>query len=42
MVAAGKKLLKMVRRLAVKDELRAMRLRGRLIVAVPGQPAKPS
>jgi L-lysine 2,3-aminomutase len=42
MVAAGKKLLKMVRRLAVRDELRAMRLRGRLIVAAPARPANPA
>jgi hypothetical protein len=32
MVAANKKLLKEVQRLAIKDELRAMRLRGRLIL----------
>jgi hypothetical protein len=32
MVAANKNLLKEVRRLAIKDELLAMRLRGRLVV----------
>ena len=32
MVAANKDLLKEVRRLAIKDELLAMRLRGRLVV----------
>jgi hypothetical protein len=32
LVAANKNLLKLVRRLAVKDELLAMRLRGRLVV----------
>jgi hypothetical protein len=32
MVAANKKLLKEVQRLAIRDELRAMRLRGRLIL----------
>jgi hypothetical protein len=32
-VAANKNLLKEVRRLAIKDELLAMRLRGRLVVA---------
>lgn len=31
MVAANKNLLKLVRRLAIKDELLAMRLRGRLV-----------
>lgn len=31
MVAANKNLLKEVRRLAIKDELLAMRLRGRLV-----------
>ena len=34
MVAANKDLLKEVRRLAIKDELLAMRLRGRLVVPV--------
>ena len=41
MVAANKNLLKEVRRLAIKDELRAMRLRGSLVaplVVIP--PAK--
>jgi hypothetical protein len=33
MVAANKNLLKEVRRVAIKDELLAMRLRGRLVVA---------
>jgi hypothetical protein len=32
MVAANKKLLKEVQRLAIRDELRAMQLRGRLIL----------
>jgi hypothetical protein len=32
MVAANKNLLKEVQRLAIKDELRAMRLRSRLIL----------
>jgi len=31
MVVANKNLLKLVRRLAIKDELLAMRLRGRLV-----------
>ena len=34
LVAANKNLLKEVRRLAIKDELLAMKLRGRLVVAV--------
>jgi hypothetical protein len=34
MVAANKNLLKEVRRLAIKDELLAMRLRARLVVPV--------
>jgi hypothetical protein len=34
MVVANKKLLKLVRRLAAKEELAAMRLRGRLVVPV--------
>ena len=38
MVAASKNLLKEVRRLAIRDELLAMRLRGRL-VAPPAAPA---
>ena len=37
MVAANKNLLKEVRRLAIKDELLAMRLRGRLVVPVAPQ-----
>jgi hypothetical protein len=43
MVAANKSLLKMVRRLAIKDELLSMRLRGRLVapLVVP-QTKKPS
>jgi len=32
MVAANKNLLKLIRSLAIRDELRAMRLRGRLVV----------
>lgn len=32
MVAAKKSLLRLVRRLAIQDELAAMRLRGRLVV----------
>jgi len=35
MVAANKNLLREVQRLAIKDELRAMRLRGRLVVVAP-------
>lgn len=34
MVVAKKELLKLVRQLAAKDEIRAMRLRGRLVVPV--------
>ena len=34
MVAANKNLLKEARRIAIKDELLAMRLRGRLVVPV--------
>ena len=34
MVAANKNLLKAVRRLAIKEELLAMKLRGRLVVPV--------
>jgi len=38
MVAANKNLLKLVRKLAIKDELLAMRLRGRLVAPlVPTQ-----
>ena len=32
MVAANKNLLKLIRSLAIRDELRAMRLRGKLVV----------
>ena len=39
MVVANKNLLKMVRRLAIKDELWAMRLRERLVV--PAEAPKP-
>jgi hypothetical protein len=39
MVAANKNLLTEVRRLAIKDELLAMRLRGRLVVPAV-QPGK--
>lgn len=45
MVAASKSLLRMARRLAIRDELLAMRLRGRLVVpvlALPAKPAKPT
>jgi hypothetical protein len=38
-VAANKNLLKLVRRLAIKEELLAMRLRGRLAVAMEAQKA---
>lgn len=38
MVAASKKLLQQVRKLAIKDEIFAMRLRGALVV--PPLPAK--
>jgi hypothetical protein len=41
MVAANKNLLREVRRLAIKDELLAMRLRSRLLVPLTAiQPAK--
>ena len=41
MVAANKYLLREVRRLAIKDELLAMRLRGRLVVPLVAiKPAK--
>jgi hypothetical protein len=39
LVAANKNLLKEVRRLAIKDEVLAMRLRGSLVVAVAGPKA---
>ena len=35
MVAAGKKLLGHVRKLAIRDEIFAMRLRGQLVVGPP-------
>jgi hypothetical protein len=37
MVAANKNLLKAVRRLAIKEELLAMKLRGRLVVPLTMQ-----
>jgi hypothetical protein len=37
MVVAKKELLRLVRQLAAKDEIRAMRLRGRLVVPRPCQ-----
>jgi hypothetical protein len=41
MVAANKNLLREVRRMAIKDELLAMRLRGRLVVPLVAiQPVK--
>lgn len=40
MVTASKKLLRQVRKLAIKDEIVAMRLRGRLLV--PQRPAHPA
>ena len=40
MVAANKCLLRKVRRLAIKDELVAMRLRGRLVVLPVAMPVK--
>jgi hypothetical protein len=40
MVAANKNLLKLVRRLAIKDELLAMRLRGRLVAPLVFPPTK--
>ena len=40
MVAANPKLLKIVRRLAVRDEMQAMKLRGRLVVPLVPQAAK--
>ncbi len=40
MVAANKNLLKLARRLAIRDELLAMRLRGRLVAPLVVPPAK--
>jgi len=40
MVAASKNLLKEVRRLAIRDELLAMRLRGRLVAPPAASAAK--
>ena len=40
MVTANKNLLSLVRRLAIKDELLAMRLRGRLVATATIPPAK--
>jgi hypothetical protein len=42
MVAANKNLLRLVRRLAIKDELLAMRLRGRLVAPLVVPTAKKS
>ena len=39
MVAARKSLLRMVRRLAIRDELTTMRLRGRLVMPLSVLPA---
>lgn len=36
MVAANRNLLKLVRQIAVRDEILAMRLRGRLVVPAAG------
>jgi len=41
MVAVNKALLREVRRLAIKDELLVMRLRGRLVAPVVRKPAAP-
>lgn len=38
MVVADRKLLRLVRRLAIRDELLAMRVRGRLVVPATLQP----
>ena len=38
MVTANKDLLRLVRRLAARDEIRAMRVRGRLVVPVVAVP----
>ena len=40
MVAANKNLLRLARRLAIKDELLAMRLRGRLVAPLVAPSAK--
>jgi hypothetical protein len=40
MVAANKRLLKLVRRAAIRDELLAMRLRARLVVTPALPPSK--
>ncbi|MFM8290311.1 MAG: hypothetical protein ACKOC4_01250 [Planctomycetia bacterium] len=40
MVAANKRLLKLVRRAAIRDELLAMRLRARLVVTPALPPAR--
>lgn len=43
MVAANPRLLQLVRCLAARDELKTMRLRGRLVVAdTPPQPTAPA
>ena len=43
MVAARKDLLKLVRQISIRDELQAMRLRGRLVVPQkPVRPVKPN
>jgi hypothetical protein len=39
MVVARKELLRLVRQLAAKDEIRAMRLRGRLVVPMVPRPS---
>ena len=40
MVVAKKELLRLVRQLAAKDEIRAMRLRGRLVVPTVPRPSQ--
>jgi hypothetical protein len=40
MVVAKKELLRLVRHLAAKDEIRAMRLRGRLVVPMVPKPCQ--
>ena len=42
MVAANRKLLKLVRRQTIRDELRAMRLRARLVVPTAGPQGRPA